>query len=342
MKNQYITEMEALSKAKGTIDSFKYTFLALERATGKTAEEITKNDLIEYYKNFKGTDNSKRLSMGIIKKFYIHYKKDELVSWIKLKGIKEKRIDILTVDDINKLIESSVSPYWKAWISLAFEIGARFGEIHELKWNNISEDCTSVEILTQKTSAGLRRIPLRMSTNYLMNYKIQVNKTKNDSVFYYGECATLQYLKELAKKADLGKKIYPHLFRHSCATYLCQIGMQEAKIRYMLGWTPQSNMIAKYQHLGNDILFTDDKKEIPMIISGKNKMGEFQTKFEELSEQNNMLENLIHFQEQRNNQIQNEMKNMKEFMFKVLSKIPSEIITEVENSVKEKKIELAK
>ncbi len=52
MINQYINEMEALGRSKKTIASFKYTFLALERATNKKPEEITKADLIIYFKNF--------------------------------------------------------------------------------------------------------------------------------------------------------------------------------------------------------------------------------------------------------------------------------------------------
>lgn len=322
MINQYINEMEALGRSKKTIDSFKYTFLALERATNKKPEDITKDDLIKYFKNFKGADNSKRLAMAVVKRFYIYCKKTEIVEWIKLKNVKEKRIDILTVEDVDKLIETSASPYWKAWISLAFEIGARFGEMAELKWNNISEDCTSVEILTQKTSAGLRRIPLRMSTNYLLNFKIQVNKTKNDAIFPLAECTTLVYLKELAKDAKVDKKIYPHLFRHSCATYLCQIGMQEAKIRYMLGWTPNSNMIAKYQHLSNDILFTDERGEIPKIKSGENKIGDFQFKLEQHDEENRRLNEEIeamkheHEKEMQNFQIEfeNKMNGMKKMI----------------------------
>jgi len=276
MIKEYISEMEALGRSQASIDSVKYTMQKLEKF--KPLDKITKDDLLQFFKNFEGTDNTKRLYMGQIKKFYKYCKKDELIDWIRLPKVREKRMEVLTIEDINKLIEATINPYWKAYISFAFETGARFGEIQALKWKDIP-DCIVANIMTEKTNAGLRRIPLRMSNTYLMNLKLQINATKDDIIFPLSECRTLQVLNEIAKNASIDKHVHPHAFRHACATYLVEKGTQEALIRKWCGWTPTSPMIARYQHLADDILINNtDKKVVGEIKPAENKIGELQSK----------------------------------------------------------------
>lgn len=289
MIEKYITEMEALGKSPASIENLRCTFKKFEQI--KPLDEMTKDDLIMFFKNCKGSENSKRLYMSQIKKFYKYCGKDELVNWIKLPRIKEKRMDVLVPEDIDKLIEATINPYWKAYIAFAFETGGRFEEMRELHWRDIKDDCSQVNIMTQKTSAGLRIIPLRMSLNYIMNLKLQVNASKDDIVFPISEVRALEVLKEIAAKAGIKKKVHPHAFRHACATYLVETGQQEAKIRYQLGWTQTSPMIARYQHLRNDILINDEsgKPKTQTIKAAENTIGELKTKMLVQEEENRDL-----------------------------------------------------
>jgi hypothetical protein len=62
-------------------------------------------------------------------------------------------------------------------------------------------------------------------------------------------------IKGVAVKAGVKKKVHPHLFRHSRATYLAKF-MTEAQMKQIFGWTQSSDMAAVYVHLsGRD---TDD------------------------------------------------------------------------------------
>jgi integrase/recombinase XerD len=48
-------------------------------------------------------------------------------------------------------------------------------------------------------------------------------------------------LKRIAKKAGINKRIHPHLFRHSRATYMANY-LTEAQMNVYFGWTQGSDM----------------------------------------------------------------------------------------------------
>jgi hypothetical protein len=57
-------------------------------------------------------------------------------------------------------------------------------------------------------------------------------------------------LANLFARAGVKKRIYPHLFRHSRATYVLANGlMTEAQAKVYFGWTPESEQLATYAHL---------------------------------------------------------------------------------------------
>ena len=44
--------------------------------------------------------------------------------------------------------------------------------------------------------------------------------------------------------------LHPHTFRHTCATRLLEVGMQESDIRMLLGWSRGSRMLERYTESG--------------------------------------------------------------------------------------------
>src|SRR5262249_26322514 len=51
-------------------------------------------------------------------------------------------------------------------------------------------------------------------------------------------------------RAGITKRVYPHLFRHSRATYVLASGlMTEAQAKAYFGWSPNTEQLATYAHL---------------------------------------------------------------------------------------------
>ncbi|MDO8725044.1 MAG: site-specific integrase [Candidatus Methanoperedens sp.] len=218
-------------------------------------DSASKSDIIAFFNQFKGKDSTLGVYQMIIKKYFTDVGKPELVKWIKIKQFKEtlKSDDILTTEDINKMIEATDSYYYRAVISFLFESGCRISEARLLKFKDFVEtsDGMTCNIPTSKTSAGYRKIILPLSSQYIRNLKSITDGKDDDIVFHIKECHTNVTLQKIGAKANLTKKVTPHRMRHAQATVMVQLGYNEAIIRKKLGWTPTSNMIARYQHFND-------------------------------------------------------------------------------------------
>jgi hypothetical protein len=84
-------------------------------------------------------------------------------------------------------------------------------------------------------------------------------------------------IRNLAARAGIKKKVYPHLFRHSRATFMAS-RLTEAQMKEYFGWTQSSEMASVYVHMsGRDLDDTllkmhhmAEKKEEEMKIQIRN------------------------------------------------------------------------
>lgn len=267
---KYIAEMEANGLAKNTIVSQESILKRLDRYFNprdkdknllekyKPLDSITTDDLKVYFKKLKTemTESSFSLHQIVIKKFFMQIGKPEFVDWIVKIKPKEtlKSDDILSTDDINKMLEATDSHYYKAFISFLYETGCRFSEAHSLKYKDFTEtnEGMVVNIPTTKTSAGYRKTIIPFSSQYIRNLKVYISANPEDIVFSVSNWQSNNMLHQIATKAGITKPVNCHEFRHAQATAMVQLGYNEAIIRKKLGWSPTSSMIARYQHLNDD------------------------------------------------------------------------------------------
>ncbi|MEM4368438.1 MAG: site-specific integrase [Candidatus Anstonellales archaeon] len=268
----------------------------------KDFDKATKEDLkkivaeIEERKDYSPwTKHSYKI---ILKKFYKwlkfgdnykeHTEYPEIVRWIK-SSIKKKEqpkvqaSDILTEDEVKKLIDVAEHPRDKAFISLLYELGARISEIGNLKIKDISKDKYSFIVdIVGKTGHRTPRVvfssphltawlnihPLRNNPNSPLWVLHGTTKEKMDYSAYRA------LVKRLAKKAKIKKRIYPHLFRHTRVTHLLANKMiNEAQAKVYFGWIPSSKMLSEYSHL-----ISADVNETILKIHGIKNIEEKDTK----------------------------------------------------------------
>ncbi len=225
---------------------------ALERTkySEKTKQNI-KVSIKSMYKHFLGNDE-----------FY-----PEQVRWMNTTLRESKRIlpeDILTEDEVRRMIEVSADTRDKAIIALLFDSGARIGELLNMRIKDVDLSTEPMHI-TVNGKTGMRRIPILISAPYLGAYiNLQKDRAPTGHLWNVrGSWVNMdraidrdgiaKILKVAAKKAKVTKRVNPHSFRHARATNYAN-KLTEQQLKMFFGWTGGSKMAATYVHLsGRDL-----------------------------------------------------------------------------------------
>lgn len=252
--------------------------------------ENTYNDLVKGVRALKAADsergtpykqNTIRDFISFLKRFYL---------WLGEEGINEipeKKIrdikppgrdtmtktagDLLTPEEIQKIISVCTSSRDRALISLLYEGAFRIGEVGTLTWQQVKMSKDSLIISTNFKTGKPRRIRLAACLPYLATWKDDypgeitpdkmvfvtlVNnspreenkpgRTINKPLSYPG---VSKQIKTLCKRAGIERKITPHIFRHSRITHLIQKGYSESYIKMVCWGSLRTDMMATYLHL---------------------------------------------------------------------------------------------
>jgi integrase/recombinase XerD len=243
-------------------------------------DKATKDDIKRVVKKIKVREDysawTKHGYCVIIKRFYKWlYGNDEEypkeVNWIT-NHVKKKDLklpgegDLLTEDDVKRMIKAAKHPRDKALIAVLYESGCRIGEIASLQMKHVTIDKHGV-LLTVFGKTGSRKIRIITTTTYLMTW-LECHELRDDKEAplwlnrdlrkktretFLSYRAISELLKTILKDADIKKRVYPHLFRHSRATMLAN-HLTEFQMNQYFGWAQGSNMPSTYVHLsGRDL-----------------------------------------------------------------------------------------
>lgn len=276
-------------KKLNTALSSLYPLKSFCEFTKKPFNKITKKDVVGYLNNTnkKYKETTFKQHQSAIKLFFKWYYENymkwkpnhdkdypEIVSWIKVKasnGNGKIPEELLTQEDIKKLINSTSLLRNKALIMLLYDGALRISEATNLKVKNLVFDSYGGYIVIPKGKTGMRKVRLTDSIPYLKNYlnTEHLDKKNTESPLFinieqqglkrsdFGNALSNNgvraVLSKLAVKCNLGKKIYPHLFRHSKLTEMAK-DFTEQELKIFAGWTSSSNMPSIYVHLsGSDV-----------------------------------------------------------------------------------------
>lgn len=173
------------------------------------------------------------------------------------------------------MIERSSSPRDRALIAVLYESGFRIGEALNMRISDVAPDLQGARVrVSGKT--GPRTVRLITSvpqlTAWLENHPLKRESQSWIWASLAHSCigSQLEYhsvsaiLKNAAKRAEVQKRVYPHLFRHSAATRDAHF-LNEAELRIKYGWERNSTSPSIYVHLAA----ADVEQKLIAIYAGK-------------------------------------------------------------------------
>jgi len=284
-----------------------------EHFKDKKFEDIPKSEMVSFFNNLKPKDKVLKTRCGpivtipiesysestlwqykaAVKMFYkwLFGKENdetppEAVRWIMKvangngNGYDKFRKEILTPEEMLKILNAAKNARNKAIIAILWEYGLRASELLNMKKSDlkIAENYLEFEV---NGKTGKRQVILVESKPFLEAWlaeleekKSQIPKQLQDYIWLafssrgfhkkaigtklISRDALNVKLKWIAKAAGIDKRVWTHGFRHSSATKDAVKGYNEAKLRAKYGWSNQSNMPSVYVHFANQNL----KKEI--------------------------------------------------------------------------------
>jgi site-specific recombinase XerD/ribosomal protein L40E len=241
----------------------------------KDLDKLTKDDTKEMVRRLEENGyakSTKSMLKGTLKKIlqFVHeYEWDsreypECVSWLKTKTEFSEPREVLTKEEVLKMIEGAYNIRDKAFISILYESGCRVSEILTLKIKHVEFDNYGA-IIRVEGKTGVRRVRLVSSVVYLSQWlNAHPSRDNADAPLWVSmgnrnhenKLSYLSFyliLRRIAKKVGVEKKINPHSFRHARATHLAS-KLTEAQMKEYFGWVQGSRMASVYVHMsGRDV-----------------------------------------------------------------------------------------
>lgn len=246
-------------------------------------KEAEKNDIRKAVGRIESSDYSEWTKSDFktfLKKFYRTLYEDEVDRPDRVKKIlksdviksrtnkKPKReVKALTASEVLQLSEAAKNKRDRLIPLLLFETGARISEILglrgydgiQMKDIEMKQKYADVTVETAKNDGkGPKTLQLVRCVKELQEWleehphnddpeaHLLISTAGSTQGQKLSEKRFRNILSELQERADLGKSVYPHIFRHSSATYKgTELGWNVPRMMYWHGWTDPS-MAEKY------------------------------------------------------------------------------------------------
>lgn len=246
-------------------------------------------------------EDEKRLSAGtirnykkLVKKFFRWCTDGNPPKWIrelKLKTIESpvQPSDILTKEELDRLLDACRHPRDKAIIAVLADGGMRVGALASCRIKSVNFNQYGAMLYLSKTGVNkttpAKGIPLTWSTGFL-NQWIAVHPLKDDheaplwiTLDKNKEAVSYKTIRKMikttAEKAGIKKSVHPHLLRHTAITNWILDGLNEQEVKHRAGWSRGSTQMFKiYANFTdqeiNDSIFekyglkTEDRRQVTL------------------------------------------------------------------------------
>lgn len=241
--------------------------LAERYIDGMDFEQLTRDDVISAVAQIERSDLKTWVKYDyeyFLKILLTFLGREEAISWLKIKTPRRVPDDVLTFEEVERMITACENARDRALIAMLFEAGTRIAEVGNLRIGDLEFDrIGAIAKVTGKT--GFRPVRFIWATPYLTQWleahPFQDQKDAPLWVNLRGRGTQLRYdairmqLQKIAKRAGIEKRVNPHNFRHTRLTlFMKERRISEGLIKQYMGLTPDSRVLSVYSHLtGRDV-----------------------------------------------------------------------------------------
>ena len=250
--SNYLNEQTLNGLSSGSIKTYKAILNTADQY--KPLSKWDKKDVNTYFLEMQKTRKPATFEASKLRlKKFFNWQGSDICDHLKIKintGGEIPAKEILTVEEVQLMIDTAPTPFYKALIAFLFESGARVNEVLTLNVSDFEE--TEKGLLggakETKIKDRIRPILCLMSAPYIRNLLNYSLKKPTDRLFDISPSMAWKALVQIGKDAGIKKKTNPHRLRHAQARQLMLEGYDPLISNKKLGWSENSNMRGRYSH----------------------------------------------------------------------------------------------
>jgi integrase/recombinase XerD len=215
----------------------------LEFIYPKRASDFGREDIVLYMQHLvrsRSSVSTQNIAINAIKFYLEHVMKGERQVYYTERPRKEQKLPkVLSADEINRMIESTVNIKHKCILLVLYSSGLRMSELLNLKLQHINERRKVVEVMAGKGKKDRLTLFSKAAYQWVMEYvsvyQPRVWLFEGSPGQRYSARSVDRVVKAAAHAAGLGKRVSAHMLRHSFATHLLESGTDLRYIQELLG-----------------------------------------------------------------------------------------------------------
>jgi site-specific recombinase XerD len=252
-----IKELRRRRSSERTISTYVFCLEKFLKISMKPVNEITRKDVREFLDELMKEGKSGgtiHVYLNALKFYFEECLRRNFRLDIKYSKRPEKLPEVLTKEEVTKILESIKNVKHKLMISLLYGAGLRVSELINLKVGEINFENKYGFVRRGKGNKDRIFILPETIAFQLKELISMENLSKEEFVFLTNrrERYSSRTIAEIIKKAceinEIKRRIHPHTMRHSFATHLIQNGISVNEVQALLGHkSPETTMV--YVHL---------------------------------------------------------------------------------------------
>jgi site-specific recombinase XerD len=218
--------------------------LFLDYVSSSKTTDINEKVLFDYFDHLKLTKNfsysSMKQAVASVRFLFLDVLKKEIHFDFYIKMKKPDTLpNILSVEEIKKIINSIANIKHRAIISAIYSCGLRISEAINLKVQDVDSSLMTIKIVNAKGKSDrivmLSEKLLVSLREYFKEYKPKVYLFEGQDGGKYSARSIQQIFNNACRKTRIKKKVSVHTLRHSFASHLLDNGTDIRFIQELLG-----------------------------------------------------------------------------------------------------------
>lgn len=241
--NNFVIDLKLGGYSPETIRAYTYHNKRFLKFIQKEPTKIKSQDIKEYLSYLTDKKHEPRTinsAYNSLKSYYQHFMNRRLFNNIKRSKEPKDLPQILTRDEIIRIIDNIKNLKHKLMIELLYSSGIRVGECIKVKTVDI--DFNEKIVFIKKGKGNKDRYTIT-SKKFIKDLKKYLSQKNTDTIYLFENknkghltIRTVQeVIKKAAKKAGIKKRVYPHLLRADFVTHLLDDGAPIEKVQKLCG-----------------------------------------------------------------------------------------------------------